>query len=316
MAGTLIPGSAEWARYMTASKAAGALGLSPWESPLSTWLRMAGNLPPAADATDAMRRGHLLEPALIEWTRQRHPELLIRAARVTRYSKRLDWAAANLDGYGVPAERPRSRHPEVVVEAKTDADGSSWGQPGTDEVPPYYWVQAQWQMHLTGARVCLMPMIGPWLRLAEYVVEYDERRSVAIEAKLAAFVATLNSGEMPDLSDNVAHVDIDFESLRESHPDIVEDEVVALPAEVAREYLIAKDAAAEAKQRLTRAGSEMAIRLGSAKTGVVHVADGTDNGHDMTVAERRSRMGGTPFIAVPTGRRTPDLSLLSTGVPA
>lgn len=316
MAGTLIPGSAEWARFMTASKAAGALGLSPWESPLSTWLRMAGHLPPAADATDAMRRGHLLEPALIEWTRQQHPELLIRAAKVTRYSSRLDWAAANLDGYAVPADRPRSRNPHIVIEAKTDSDGSSWGQPGTDEVPPYYWVQAQWQMHLTGARVCLMPMIGPWLRFAEYVIEYDERRSMVIEAKLAQFVATLAADEPPPLSDNVAHVDIDFASLREAHPDIVEDEVVTLPAADAREYLIAKEAAGQAKERLTRAGSTIALQLRSAKTGVVHLADGTDTGRDMTVVERRSRMGGTPFLAVPTGKRTPDISLLTTGVPA
>jgi hypothetical protein len=30
---SLVPGSAEWLREMTASKVAAVLGLSPWESP-------------------------------------------------------------------------------------------------------------------------------------------------------------------------------------------------------------------------------------------------------------------------------------------
>jgi len=46
MTATLIPelepGSAGWYQFMTASKVAAAMGLSPYESPFSLWHRMAG----------------------------------------------------------------------------------------------------------------------------------------------------------------------------------------------------------------------------------------------------------------------------------
>ena len=41
----LTPGAPEWCARVTASKVAGILGLSPWDSPLRTWHVMAGNLP-------------------------------------------------------------------------------------------------------------------------------------------------------------------------------------------------------------------------------------------------------------------------------
>ena len=69
-----LPGTPEWVRLVTASKVAAIVGASPWESPRSLWHKMRGDLTDNTPPTDAMQRGHLLEPAVITWWQHRHPD--------------------------------------------------------------------------------------------------------------------------------------------------------------------------------------------------------------------------------------------------
>lgn len=49
------PGTPEWRRIVSASKVPAILGLSRWQSPLSMWLKMRGDIeptPPAAGQAD------------------------------------------------------------------------------------------------------------------------------------------------------------------------------------------------------------------------------------------------------------------------
>ena len=79
------PGTPEWCALVTASKVPALLGLSPWDSPLSMWLKMAGRAPWDAES-QAMRRGNIMRMNGID------AELLSREAVMKRVPV-LDYSA-------------------------------------------------------------------------------------------------------------------------------------------------------------------------------------------------------------------------------
>jgi predicted phage-related endonuclease len=86
----------------------------------------------------------------------------------------------------------------VLVEAKSAADMSEWGDEGTDVIPAYYLVQVQWQMHVSGIHRCYVPVIGPRLKFAEYVVDYDAESGPLLERRMREFYDSLTSDTPPD----------------------------------------------------------------------------------------------------------------------
>ena len=122
-----VTGSPEWASLVTASKVAGILGVSPWTSQRATWHLMRGDLT-REEPTDVQRRGQYLEDGVLRWWMDQHPEY---AHTVTQ-----PWCTTVPWGGAQPDVRARTKDGRVVlVEAKTAADDSEWGTPGTDEVP-------------------------------------------------------------------------------------------------------------------------------------------------------------------------------------
>src|SRR3954453_14820737 len=63
---SLVPGSPEWLRELTASKVAAVLGLSPWQSRFSLWYRMSGGLPEEPQ-TPAQSTGDHREAGVAAW---------------------------------------------------------------------------------------------------------------------------------------------------------------------------------------------------------------------------------------------------------
>lgn len=244
----LTPGSPEWARRITASKVAAILGLSPFASPRSVWHLMHGDLP-AAETSAVQARGHYLEPAILAWFRDQHG-LTDDRQWVNQPTYALgDWAAATPDAMtlGIPGRA------EVLVEAKSAARDDGWGTPGTDEIPAYYLAQVVWQMHVSGIHRCYVPMIGPRLAFAEYVVDYEPFAETAreIEARCREFYDSLATDTPPPLDDTVAT----YDAVRKVHPDIDRGAEVELSREVAAEvaHAVADLKAAEARARLAKA---------------------------------------------------------------
>ena len=214
----LTPGSPAWSSRITASKVAPILGVSPWESQRSVWHQMHGDLP-REESNDAMKRGHYLEPAILAWWRDRHPDYATHASQPT-YTMG-DWAAATPDMVA-----HRSAADMVLVEAKSAAHDDDWGDPGTDVIPTYYLCQVYWQMHVSGVRRCYVPIIGPRLKFAEYVVDYDPAIGADLERRMRAFYDSLSADEPPPLDDSVAT----FDAIRKLHKDIERGESVELTA--------------------------------------------------------------------------------------
>ena len=230
------PGSPEWQKLMTASKVAAVLGLSPWESPRSLWLKMRGDLP-ADPGNDATRRGQYLEDGILNWWSDRHPDIVYPTPQA--FLMREDWAASTPDlvveddGFGNRA----------VVDAKTAARDDDWGQPGTDEIPPYYLAQMLWQMWTHDAQVGYVAVLfGTRLRFEEYVVQRDDELIAGIVAKCRAFYDSLSQDVPPPLDDHVA----DYAATVKTVTGINAQEAVELADNVAADYLQAlayKDAA-------------------------------------------------------------------------
>jgi predicted phage-related endonuclease len=270
----LEPGSAEWYRYMTASKVAAVLGESRWQSPRSLWHLMHGDVEPEAQ-TVAQARGHYLEPAILEWFFDQHPELYRRYNLGTYVD---DWKAATPDSVGWDADRQQL----FPVEAKTDGGDFAWGEPGTDEIPTEYALQGMWTMHVLGAERIYFPLLTTRLRFVEYHLDYSAEVGAYLEAKCRAFLDSLLLDSPPELDDHTAT----YEVLRRLHPEIDRETSVELDEETARLFIDATLQGRDAEARCTYAKTLLTEVMGTA-----HKA--YHDGH--LIAYRKPSSSGTPY---------------------
>ncbi|RUQ23495.1 YqaJ viral recombinase family protein [uncultured Kocuria sp.] len=275
------PGTAPWRAAMTASKVSATFmpSRSPYMSYFSLWHEMAGNLTGTPDS-DVLQRGRVLEPAIAGWFREQHPGWNVRSPKGRWWVREDDTRMAATPDFIV------EQGGEVLglLECKSAQDMTGWGKPGSDEVPPHYSDQCQWQMYCTGERRVYVAVIHA-LTFREYAVEYDAARVAELVRSARAFLAALEAGDEPSVGDE-AHL-ATYTALRELHPDI-DDEAIELPEDVATGYVKARVALKEAERAELAAKTRVAEAMGTAKIA-------TFDGHP--VAERRAR--GTeakPFV--------------------
>ena len=247
------PGSPEWSRLITASKVAAILGVSPWESPRSIWHKMRGDVP-REPQKDHQARGHYLEPAILAWWRDQHPEHA--DYREQPDYKLGDWSAATPDATAILGTEGEADWHQVLVEAKSAANMDDWGEPGTDVIPAYYLVQVQWQMHVSGIHRCYVPAIGPRLKFDEWVVDYDADTGPLLEARMREFYDSLSADVPPPLDDSVAT----FNVIRKLHPEIERGESVEIDELEAR-LLIDRQADMKALEPLLRKSKATVLDL-------------------------------------------------------
>lgn len=246
----MVPGSDAWMRRVTASKVAAIIGVANprWSSARALWHEMRGDVPRDAAPNKDQSRGHYLEAGILAWWRDRHPEY----DTIEEQPQYLlgDWAAATPD-QAAYVQGANEYHLAAIVEAKSDRKGDEWGEEGTDQIPASYLTQVHWQLHLSGAPRCHVPMLGAFLDFREYVVEADPEVGALLEAKARAFYASLAGDEPPPLDDSPAT----YAVMRRLHPQITPQQVAHLSPADAREYVEASldFKRAEARERLAKA---------------------------------------------------------------
>lgn len=140
--------AAEMRRHFLAGRRSGigssdiakVCGLSPYGGPLDVYLDKLGLY--HQPENQAMRMGTLLEPIIAQLYTERVGAPLILPAVPTSRHLHYPWAIASPDRIDVDRSR--------IVELKTSGSTEGWGQEGTDEVPPGYLVQVQWQLFVVG----------------------------------------------------------------------------------------------------------------------------------------------------------------------
>jgi hypothetical protein len=247
---------------MTASKVAAVLNVANpnYSSPYALWHQMRNEVPEQPQ-TDVQARGHYLEPAILAWWRDQHPEFPTWREHPTFTLQ--DWAAATPDGIAGPTliTAANYRNGSVLVEAKSDRDDDQWGDPGTDAIPTPYLVQCYWQLHLAGLTTCYVALLGRFLDFAEYVVTYDPEIGQAMEDRCRAFYDSLAFDTPPPLDDTMAT----YEVVRAMHKGIDLTASVQLDPEWAREYVTADLALKAADARARAAKSVVLDVMGDAR---------------------------------------------------
>ena len=257
------PGSAEWhtarSTRLGGSSIAALLGLSPWESQYSLWCQMAG-LVEKDKQTKEQARGHYLEDGIAAWFADQHPEYEVRPAGTYVHVER-DYQLANPDRLllGMPGhfDGPGFR---AGLEIKTDADASEWGQPGTDEIPPYYRPQVQWYMDTIGLPVWHVVVLTWRLEFREYVVHYDADDCAWMRDRAEDFLSSLFWREMPDLD----HHPATYAAVRKLHPEINRDEQFVADLDLAVEYIQATTSLKVAQEREQSARTRLMEAMGTA----------------------------------------------------
>lgn len=141
---TIQQNTPEWLearrRYIGASDAPAILGLSQWSTPTDVALEKRGLA--TTEENDAMRRGHLLESVVAELYARQTGRMLSRCNSVVH--PEYSFIAASPD---------RIIDEETLLECKTHSARvrAKYGEPGTDQVSDYEFVQVQHQMACTGA---------------------------------------------------------------------------------------------------------------------------------------------------------------------
>jgi putative phage-type endonuclease len=286
------------AQRISGSRIAAILGLSPWASPHSTWCEMAGLVEPAP-ATRQQDRGHYLEPAIAAWFADQHPDWHVFKTGTWVHQERTHHLANpdRLVRYNPIPNAVGSFDVAVsaLLEIKTDADGSGWGEPGTGEIPLYYRTQVQWYMDVLGLQRTHIAVLSDRLDFREYVVDYDPDDAAILRQAADDFLDSLLWGEMPDLDGHPAT----YETVRKLHADI-DDTDIELDDDTAIEYLAALADAKTSEARVTAAKSRLATAMGKARRA---------RWRNQTIATRQTKNGGTPYLVA--GRKLPDPTTLT-----
>lgn len=168
---------AERTRGIGASEVAAVVGLSPWDTPFSLWLKKTGQVPPEPE-NQAMRMGHLLEPVIAQlWEEETGGRIVKASARDILY---------------VDPDRPWRR---VTPDRTARRDGarrllefkSTSRDIAPDDIPVHHICQCQYQMLVTGIHdndLC-------WLTNGRYFgyapVPYDEEFAVWLGEQVDRF---------------------------------------------------------------------------------------------------------------------------------
>jgi putative phage-type endonuclease len=298
--GTWPSDSPQWraarAQRIGGSRIAAILGLSPWASPHSTWCEMAGLIEPAP-ATKQQDRGHYLEPAIAAWFADQHPDFEVFETGTWVHKERTHHLA-NPDRlirtHPLPEYMPVGWYDlevSALLEIKTDADGSGWGAPGTDEIPLYYRTQVQWYLDVLGLPRAYIAVLTDRLAFAEYIVDYDPADAAVLRQAADAFLDSLLWGDMPDLDSHPAT----YEAVKKLHPDITPRLDYDVPDDLATEFLAATADAGAADKRVAQARTRLAQAMGTAQRA-------RWRGH--TLATRQAKNGGPPYLVA--GRNLPN----------
>lgn len=198
-------------RFLGGSDAAGVMGLSPWATPVTTWLRKTGQFTPTEIDRRRDRildRGRREEPHIIDdlvalcgikitkrstpeaQNRYVDPEHAFLAAEIDA-----EWEVTREAVARLAAERGIEIPEELIgttqnVEAKTAhpfVAMKKFGDEGTDEIPIEYYCQAMHGLMVTGRRVALVALRVYVDDPILYVVWRDEEHIAAMRTEEVRF---------------------------------------------------------------------------------------------------------------------------------
>lgn len=274
----LNPGSPEWLATVSASQIAAIIGISPWETPYSLYQRKRGVVP-AQPESDAMKRGHELEPLILGHLQDRHDDWNIDPTPGTWRHRDREWQTCNPDALAHNDDGP------FLIEIKTvhpDKVGD-W----RDGVPAYYEVQVQWMLNTLGLEYGIVAWSSGYEIFnrtpQECVIYRDDHMCRRLVAEAETFRSAVELGIEPDPDHTVA---ADQVAVRWASPTVVEGPApLELPDDLAIPYLEALADEHDMTSRKAEAASRITAYLGEAKAAAWR---------GKTIGTRRNGKTGSP----------------------
>lgn len=169
-----------------ASEVAAIVGLSPWETPFSLYLKKTHQVPPTEE-NDAMRRGHYLEDAVVQWWMHETGEQVIKASAANIVYVHPDYPYMRV----TPDRVVRGR--KKLLEVKSTATNMG------DTIPDYYLAQVMYQMYVTGIHDADLIYIQRDLTFGRFEVAYDEEFASFLAEEVRRFwLENVLAGKEPD----------------------------------------------------------------------------------------------------------------------
>ncbi len=185
-------------RQIGGSEAAAVLGLSPFESRLTLYMRKRGELPPF-EGNEFTEAGSRFEEAICLWLEDKlgldlamgdgtENDLMVHPDR--------PWMIGHIDAWNV-AEEGGDFGAEIKF-VQSPAKYGEWGAEGSDEVPVYYQIQCQHYMAVKGWPRWLVGVFLAGIGLRHYWLDRDEKVIAHLIEKEREFLDMVEAGTPPD----------------------------------------------------------------------------------------------------------------------
>ena len=253
---------AERRKGITASEIPVVLGIAPWGSPFNLYWAKRG-LDVEDPENEAMEWGHELEDVILRKFAREHPELHVTPGGLYRHGDDPRWMATP-DGIAYEGD-PESGEPVAVVQVKTAGSKEEWGDPGTDQIPPYYVAQVRWEMHVMGVSTAYVPVLFNGRTYREYIVKQDDVDVALMVREAEAFWQRIVDGDPPDVDWRPAT----NRALKKLHPDL-DDVEAEVDQKWIDAYLQAVADMKDAERRKAEAENQIRAQLGRAARGTVN----------------------------------------------
>jgi putative phage-type endonuclease len=252
-------------RLITASDAAAILGLNPWRSPLDVWASKVHEDAKPIRQNFKMRRGHAVEPLLLEWLgEQRAPLRVVPAGDKTLTHPLLTWLGATPDGLVYDGDALKAN-----AEAKSSGAVEHWqDEAGDPQIPDYYHPQVVVQMAVTNAPSTLVvaeiltdrgPESEPWI----IEVERDRELEAIVLEELDDFRRKYIETRTPPDLESATYRQIATVFRRPQRAELLPASTEA--SDLARRYLAAQEAKKAAEVEIEATKAEICKAIGDAE---------------------------------------------------
>jgi len=276
--GEFVNNSPEWheARKgaIGGSQIGAILGLNPWESAVTAFYKISGQIDSNIEPSMSMRLGTKLEAPILEIFKEEHLELDVFTTGT--------WGSlAEPRFHANPDALYRREDGTVgVVEVKFSRD--YWS-----EVPKHYRAQVLWYCHVLGLKeAVLVALAGSSYQ--EFVIEYDEFEVQSMVAHAKRFLNNVDALIQPDWDGSEST----YQTIRALNPDINPDETCDL-GDLGVHLSNAKDDLSEAEARFREMQSRVLDAMGNAKYGSVE---------DRVLIYRSQRGNSAPYLTFKKGK--------------
>jgi putative phage-type endonuclease len=273
----LEDGSAEWHELRKTGIGGSDVGTitkcNPWSSPFALWAKKTGRIEDQLTDSEPAEWGKRLEPVVLDKFEEKHPELYLHRNVGTWKHQDRHWQLANPDAIAYDADKQE----RYIIEIKTAQFEDQW----QDGVPLYYRTQVQWYLQTFGFKKAFVAVLWHGNKFGEFEVLADQFEQGTNLAEVEKFRTYLDQDTQPDYDGALST----YETIRELHPDIEDDEVEL--GDLGIHYLNAQTEFDQAQEKFNEMKSRVMDAMGKAKRGLIE---------DKWMLTRQARNGGRPFL--------------------